>query len=394
LIASDLPSFVIGVPRSQTRQMREAIEFVLARHRFRAGRYRVAYQSCDDSSSKGASEPERCAANARAYARNQSVVGVVGTYYSFCSAIELPILNAARGGPLAIVSPTNTYVGLTHAGPGTTVAEPDLYYPTGTRNYARVIAADDVQGAALGLLAKQLGAGRLYVLHDNQGTGYAIARYAGIAARRLGLKVVGMRAWDPEASDQAALARTVARRRPDAVVLGGCVCESGFALIQALRAELGHGVELLAPDAFTPSEEDYSAIADAADGLYITNPGLPSSRLPAAGRRFLAAFAPRRRPNEIDPYVVYAAQAAEVLLAAVARSNGTRTSVASELLETRVTGGLLGTFAFDRNGNPTTTPVAVFRLHFPARAPVVVSGIPFPGATLDRVIAPPATLLR
>jgi branched-chain amino acid transport system substrate-binding protein len=393
LIASDLPTYVLGRPSAQTREMRAATRYVLARHGFRAGRYRIAYQSCDDSTPvEGSSSPERCAADARTYARNPSVIGIVGTYHSFCAGIELPVLNATSSGPLAMISPTNTYVGLTHSGPGTSAAEPDRYYPTGTRSYARVIAADDAQGAALGVLAKQLGAKRLYLLHDNQGTGYAIARYAGTAARRLGLTVVGIRAWDPELPDQAELAERVAHARPDAIVLGGCVCEHGLALVDGLREALGQSVKLLAPDAFTPNEEDYSLIADAADGLYITSPGIPSARLPAAGRRFAAAFAPGRPLERLDPYVVYAAQAAELLLAAIARSNGTRASVAAELLATRVTGSLLGSFEFDRNGNPTRTPISVFRLHL--RAPAQpVSGAPFPGAVLDRIITPPARLL-
>jgi DNA-binding SARP family transcriptional activator/DNA-binding beta-propeller fold protein YncE/ABC-type branched-subunit amino acid transport system substrate-binding protein len=392
LIASDLPTYVLGHPSAQMRQMREAIRFVLARHRFRAGRYRIAYQSCDDSTpSEGDSSPERCAGNARAYARNPRLLGLVGTYHSYCTAIELPILNAAPAGPVPMISPTNTYVGLTNSGPGTTAAEPERYYPTGTRNYARLIGADDAQGAALGVLAKQVGARRLYLLHDNQGSGYAIAKYAGASARKLGLTVVGVAAWDPETRDQAALARKVARRRPDAVVLGGCVCENGLALINALRADLGARPKLLAPDAFTPSDADYSTIADAAEGLYITTPGLPSERLPAAGRRFAASFAPGRLLREFDPYVVDAAQATEVLLAAIARSNGTRPSVANELLATHVTGGLIGSFGFDQRGDPTTAPISVFRLDFSAR-PHLISGVPMP-AVLDRVITPPARFL-
>jgi YVTN family beta-propeller protein len=395
LIASDLPTYLIYRPSTETREMRRAIGFVLARHRFRAGRYRVAYQSCDDSTpAEGTSAPEQCAANARSYAKNQSVIGIVGTFHSFCAAIELPILNAAPRGPLALISPSNTYVGLTHAGPGTTATEPDVYYPTGTRSYARVVGPDDVQGAALALLAKQLGARRLYLLHDNQGTGYAIARYAETAARRLGLNVAGIAAWDPGSADYAEVARLVAKSRPDAVVLGGCVCEHGFELIEALRSTLGREVRLLAPDAFTPGEDDYATIADAAEGLYITVAGPPSERLPAAGRRFVAAFAPGRRPAEVDPYVVNAAQATEVLLSAIARSNGTRPSVASELFATRVTGGLIGSFGFDARGNPTRTPVSVFRLHLAGGGGGHVSqGGSIRGAALDRVITPPRRLL-
>jgi branched-chain amino acid transport system substrate-binding protein len=68
----------------------------------------------------------------------------------------IPVLNRASNGPIAQVSPANTYVGLTHAGPGTAAGEPGKYYPTGHRNYARVVAADDFQGAADATLAKQL----------------------------------------------------------------------------------------------------------------------------------------------------------------------------------------------------------------------------------------------
>jgi branched-chain amino acid transport system substrate-binding protein len=371
--------------------MREAIRFVLARHRFRAGRYRVAYQSCDDSTPlEGTSAPERCAANAQAYARNSSVFGIIGTFHSFCAQIELPILNAAPAGPVPMVSPANTYVGLTHAGPGTSAIEPERYYPTGTRNYARLMAADDVQGAALAVLAKRLGARRLYVLHDNQGYGYAIASYARTAARRLGLDVVGIADWDPESFDHSALARTVAGSSPDAVVLGGCVCENGLPLIEALRTALGTRAKLLAPDAFTPGVEDYSTIADAAEGLYIAKPGLAADRLPAAGKRFAAAFAPGRPLNTIDPYVVYTAQATELLLTAIARSNGTRPSVAGELLSTRVTDGLIGSFGFDQRGNATPALVRVFRVDFSARSSI--SGVSVP-AVLDRVISPSPHLL-
>ena len=53
-----------------------------------------------------------------------------------------------------MVSPANTYVGLTHGGPGTSPGEPDKYYPTGKRNYIRIVAADDFQGAADAQLAQ------------------------------------------------------------------------------------------------------------------------------------------------------------------------------------------------------------------------------------------------
>ena len=53
-----------------------------------------------------------------------------------------------------MVSPSNTHAGLTR---GRRLAEergePDIYYPTGTRNYLRLIAREDLQGVAHALLA-------------------------------------------------------------------------------------------------------------------------------------------------------------------------------------------------------------------------------------------------
>src|SRR5207244_2127219 len=123
-------------------QMTEAIKFVLKQHNFKAGKYKVGYQSCDDATAQaGKWASEKCSANANAYAQNKSVVGVIGTFNSGCAEIVIPVLNRAAGGPVGMVSPANTYVGLTHGGPGTAAGEPDKYYPTGKRNYIRIVAA-------------------------------------------------------------------------------------------------------------------------------------------------------------------------------------------------------------------------------------------------------------
>ena len=53
------------------------------------------------------------------------------------------------GVPVAMMSPANTYVCLTEGGPGCDGTEPDKYYPSGSRNYARVVAHDAYQGAAV-----------------------------------------------------------------------------------------------------------------------------------------------------------------------------------------------------------------------------------------------------
>ena len=63
----------------------------------------------------------------------------------------------------------------------------------------------------------------------------------------------------------------------------------------------------------------------------------------------------------IHPAAVYAAQAADVLLDAIARSDGSRASVVAELRRSRVRRGLIGSFAFDSAGDVTHTPITIVR---------------------------------
>jgi hypothetical protein len=91
--------------------------------------------------------------------------------------------------------------------------------------------------------------------------------------------------------------------------------------------------------------------------------------------------------------VLEAAQAAELVVRAIARSDGTRASVLEELKTTRVKNGLLGSFRFDRNGDVTPATVPIIRItgSTPPRA-----GLPsnLQGAVVDRVVEIPRRLVR
>src|SRR5436305_63367 len=133
IIASDLP--LQGAIRHQTVEISRAMIWALAEKGWKAGSYKIGYQSCDDSTAQtGGWDTAKCATNAHLYANNKSVIGVLGTFNSGCAKIEVPVLNRAS---LAMVSPANTNPGLTKKWD---VGEPQKYYPTGTRNYARVVA--------------------------------------------------------------------------------------------------------------------------------------------------------------------------------------------------------------------------------------------------------------
>jgi branched-chain amino acid transport system substrate-binding protein len=350
LIASDLP--LQGAGRAQPLSMVKAIQYVLEKQfKFRAGKFTVGYQSCDDATAQqGGWATEKCTANARAYANDKTVLGVLGTFNSGCAKLELPILNRAPGGPVAMISAANTSVGLTHFAAWNDPGEPAIYYPTEIRNYARVATSDDFQGPFAADLVKKLKIKTVYVLHDNQTFGKGVANAFRFRANDLDLDVRGFEPWDAKAASYEAIGERIKATGAKAVYLGGIVCNNGVKLIKDIGAVLGKGVKLLAPDGFTP----YSATAGAgaaAQGMYISYAGVPLSLLGKAGKAFLRNFAKYQGRSVVDPYAVYAAQTAQIMLNAIGKSNGSRLSVVRAMMRTRVTNGIMGTFRFDRAGN-------------------------------------------
>jgi branched-chain amino acid transport system substrate-binding protein len=379
LVASDLPLQSSG--RTQTLQMGRAIKFVFAQHGWKAGKYSLAYQACDDSTAQaGKWDSGKCSANANSYAQNQSVGAVIGTFNSGCSEIIVPVLNRAANGPVAMVSPANTYVGLTHPGPGTSAGEPGKYYPTNKRNYARVVAADDFQGAADAILARSLGVKKLFILNDKEAYGLGVATNFKNASVKLGTKIVGFTAWDGKASSYEALAVKIKASGAQAVFLGGLVCENGGKLIKDLKAGLPSSVKIMLPDGFTPVSAVVQGAGTAAEGVTVSVAGLPNEALKGAGQKFIKDFtkADHRPP---DPYSVYAAQAAEVVVAAIAASNGTRADITKQLFKTNLKGSILGDMSFNANGDVTKNPVTIYK---------VKGG----KSTTFKVIVPPKALVK
>jgi len=378
LVASDLP--LEGSGRTQTSQMTRAIKFVFQQHGWKAGKYSLAYQSCDDATAQaGKWDSGKASANANAYAQNSTVGAVIGTFNSGAAEIEIPILNRAPNGPIAMVSPANTYVGLTHAGPGTAAGEPGKYYPTRKRNYARVVAADDFQGAADAILAKSLGIKKLFILNDKEAYGLGVATNMRNAAQKLGVKVVGFTAWDGKASSYEALAVKIKSSGAQGVFVGGLICENGGKVIKDIVSG-APGVKVLMPDGFTPVSATVQQAGGAAEGSYVSVAGLPNSALKGAGKKFVVNFtkADHKAP---DPYSVYAAQAAEAMVGAIAQSNGTRSDIAKQLFKINLKNSILGTLSFNSNGDVTSNPVTIYK---------VKGG----KSTTFRVIVPPKTLVK
>jgi YVTN family beta-propeller protein len=392
VIVSDLPKFDNGGKANpDVADMVAAIRLVVSEHGFRAGPYRIGYEACTDSAPGASPDPPLCAANARAYAENPSVVGVIGAHQSMCTGIELPILDTAPTGPVAVVSPSNTYVGLTHQGPQTAADEPERYYPTGVRNYVRVSSPDDGQGAALAELARELRRRRIFVLGDGDATSAAMSTFVVNAAHALGVGVSGVGQWG-QSGPYRGLATRIRRARADAVVITGCICTNGGGLLVGLRKVLGPSVPFLASDNFTCSCDMGGPGAPAAAiGMYITIAGAAAPLLPTVGRTFVGRLFPNRPLADVSTFVPTAAAAAEALIRSIASSDGSRSDIVAQLTHGRLAGSPVGGVSFDANGDPTHAIFTVFRV---ARRAPFLPHVPTGGLRVDRVIDTDPALAR
>jgi branched-chain amino acid transport system substrate-binding protein len=354
LIASDLPAQ--GASRERTAQQVEAIRLVLEERNWRAGETGVAFQPCDDTiSSTGLWDAAKCRANGRAYADNGDVVGVIGTYNSGCAKEIIPVANQASGGGLAMISPGNTLVCLTLSSDICDRDEPRKYYPTGKRNYVRVVPNDAFQGAALAQFARQRGLGRVFVVYaKDDPTSLGQATTFRNAAASLGNPVAGFERWDPEAKDYKPLMRSVKRSGAEAILLAGLIEQNGARLIKDKVAVLGpneQGTSLIAPDGF----------AQQAKGMYASVPGRAPENLAPRGKQFVAKLGQQLEGKPVELYAPYAGEAAALLLDAIAKADGERARVIDALFEAKARGGILGTFDFESSGDPSDGPVTVFR---------------------------------
>jgi ABC-type branched-subunit amino acid transport system substrate-binding protein len=120
----------------------------------------------------------------------------------------------------------------------------------------------------------------------------------------------------------------------------------------------------------------------AAKRFYVSEYGIANDKLPPRGRQFLEAFAAARGGDAgPDLSASYGAQGAELLLDAIARSDGTRASVLTEIRRTRIKGGILGNIAFGPTGDIVEAPFTFYRVGAEQFVPdrVVVVRTPLPG---------------
>lgn len=358
-VVSSLP--MQGSDRVQTTEMVEAIKFVLEQNNNQAGPHTIEFEAFDDATAaKGAWDEAKCAENARTFAGDTSIVAVIGTYNSGCAAIEIPILNEAG---VAMVSPANTYTGLTKSGPGTEPGEPDKYFPTGERNYTRVVASDDNQGKiGASYMKDTLGVTKVFILDDKELYGKGVADSFESSATDIGLEVAGHEGWDKDAPNYRALMTKIKASGADGIYIGGISTNNGGQLVKDKVAIVGdnEGVKLLVSDGFVITSLFEEAGEGNLEGAFGTAPTTPPENLTGEGKQFADDLAAKLGVENLNVYTIYAAAAAQVTVDAIGRSDGSREDVIAKLFETNVD-SVVGTMSFNAEGDPENATESVYK---------------------------------
>ena len=352
-----------GSNTEQTNTLVEQIKTTLEGQKI--GDFTIKYFDLDDSSAAnngdwdGAVEQQ----NANKAAADPDAMVYIGTYNSGAAKLSIPILNQAC---LIMISPANTYPGLTKAVEGVTQpGEPDSYYPGGYRNYARVIATDDAQGAAGAEWAKSLGATKAYVLDDTQVYGAGLAKAWALHANSIGLEVVSpnktSEGFDAKATDYGALAQKVKDSGADIIYIGSITGQNTGKLWKDLRAAMPDITIMSGDGVFEKSW--FEGAGEAAVGTLLTFGGVGPDQLTGAGKTWYDEYLASHNGDSPATYTAYGNAAASVALAALqAAGTNDRWEVLKAVMATKDLPTVLGTTTLDANGDAVGGSISRYKV--------------------------------
>ncbi len=351
-IYSSLP--LQGPSGASSQQIVNGEKLALSEVGGRIGPFKISYLSMDDSNtSTGEWNPGVTATNAKTAAEDTSTIAYLGDYNSGASAVSLPLINAAG---ILQISPASPYVGLTSsldAGQD----EPERFYPSGKRNFARLQPGDPAQAEAQVGLMKALGVKRLYVLDDEGPFEVPLAELVAGDAQRAGIAVAAHDSLDMihtnvTTSFQSEVAK-VAESGAQAVFFAGGTGPGTVALWKQL-----HSAEerlLLLGSSDMVNSEFTSEIGEAGASTYLTTPILPTSLYPPPAAQVLARYR-RHFGGEGGAYALYGYEAMSVALLAIREAGlrgNDRRAVVDRFFAIRNRNSVIGRYSIEPDGETT-----------------------------------------
>jgi branched-chain amino acid transport system substrate-binding protein len=347
-IVSSLPR--TGSANAQTTTIVNGIRMAIDEAGGKVGAFAIAYEDWDDASAKkGDWDPEVEAANADKAVKDPDILFYIGTYNSGAAKISMPVLNRAG---LAMISPGNTYSGLTKPGMGEP-DEPGVYRPSGVVTYFRVVPADDIQGRVAAQWIHQMGGKTVYVLDDRGLYGKGIADVLAATCEEIGVSVLGREGIDPKAQEYRSLMTKIKELDPDWIYFGGTTQTNAGQIAKDIVA-VGLRAKMMAPDGcFEEAFIKAAGPENVNERAFLTFGGVPPAKLTGRGADFVAAYR-AKYSAEPEAYAVYGYVAGRVALDALAKAGvKDRAAVRNAVAETQQVDGALGSWRFDENGDTT-----------------------------------------
>ena len=362
-IYSSLP--LQGAATAQTDPMVNGMKLALSEAGGKAGSFTVNYQSLDDSTAAaGKWDPGQTAADARKVAADPKAVYYMGEFNSGASEVSIPILNQAG---ISMVSPANTYVGLTTNLPGSAPGEPQKYYPTGKRNYLRIVPIDSIQAAADLIAMKQAGCTKVAVANDKEAYGAGLATLLGLEKGFYGVTITSNTGIDPTAPNFRSYASTIQGQGADCFFFSGIVSNGAVQITKDVHAALPKA-KMFSPDgACTSSYTSQKAggVPASLDPLMQCTVATQNLAAYPGGKQFLAAYKAKFGSAQPDPYAIYGYEAMKLGLDTITKlgaQGDSKSAVLSALFATTSRSSVLGNYGFNKNGDTTLKSYGLYKV--------------------------------
>jgi branched-chain amino acid transport system substrate-binding protein len=366
-VYSDLP--LLGPLTSATIPVENGMKLALSQANGKAGPWTIHYISLNDATAAKASyDLGQCASNARTVATDSKAIAELGTFNSGCAEVEIPIVNPAG---IPMISPANTYIGLTTNKPpqGVLSGEPEKYYPSGKRNYLRIVPRDSIQGAADLLAMKQAGCTRVAEANDKTPYGAGIAAVVELLKSHYGVNVVSNTGVDPTAPNYRSFASSIKGQGADCFFYGGLTSTGGVQITKDVHAAIPNA-KLFGPDGMCSTgwtDPSKGGVPTSLDPLMHCTQASQDLTAYPGGRAFAAAYHAKygTAENQIDPYAIYGYEDMKLILdtiASLGSKGNSRSAVLSALFATKNRNSVLGTYGFDQNGDTTLKAYGYYKV--------------------------------
>ncbi len=268
---------------------------------------------------------------------NQKAVAVVGHWNSSCSIPASKFYNDAN---VVMISPATTNPQLTQQG--------------FTRVF-RVCGTDDQQGRiAADFVLTKIRPKRVAIIHDKTAYGQGLADYF---KKALGnnTNIVyygGIIQRDP---DYKAVLTTIKENKPEIYFFGGVYPEAGRLVRQA--KEVGLNAPMVTGDGvFDPTF--ISIAGKAAEGTFVTFGKEPAGL--ATAKSFMEKY--KAKYGDPGPYSIYAYDAANIILTAIAQTGTTDGAKTAEYISRTTFHGAFGDISFQKNGDVAQAPYVMWQV--------------------------------